>query len=165
MPKDCAYWYFIYSNREIPEDVLVLHEIHCQRYLYLCEPCKKVFPKTKKQSHDTEFHAKTKCSYCDQLFENMEMTLHKSICNLRPKPCLYCGAVMELYHLIQHEDTCGNRTEVCDICGAYVIIKQYPEHLVACSETENLDPKALKRKPQDLNPAKKRLKKLNNQND
>ena len=160
MSKCCSYWYFLISHREIPEDVLILHEIHCERYLYLCVSCNKPIAKKEKLAHDKALHQTAKCPYCSLETEEKLLSGHKLICLHRPKPCLFCGAVMELHHLINHEDTCGNRTDSCEICGKFVVLKHFPEHLMTCIEIENLSPQAEKRKPEALNPAKKRLKKL-----
>lgn len=162
MSKDCVYWYNSNSHKGIPEDVYTLHEVHCMRFLSVCSLCKEVIPKSKKSSHDAEFHAKEPCNYCMVNFEAKDLSLHKTVCNARPKPCLYCGAVMELFHLINHEDTCGNRTEDCELCGKIVIIKNIPEHLAACVQTENQDPQPLKRK-KNSNPAKKKSKRKFNE--
>lgn len=92
----------------------------------------------------------------------MELGLHKTICNARPKPCIYCGAIMDLRSLLDHEDQCGSRTEVCDNCGVNVVIKDFPEHIEACLNGGLLDEisqNPLKRKKKNQNPGKKRGKK------
>ena len=139
-----------------------MHEVHCARFLITCNQCRQSIPKTKKLEHDTEYHKKEKCPYCSLQIDKIELGLHKTICNARPKPCLYCGAIMDLASLINHEDNCGSRTEICDNCGNNVVIKDFPEHIMHClvdDEPQDNGFASLKRKKNNQNHGKKRGKK------
>ncbi|OMJ90461.1 hypothetical protein SteCoe_7163 [Stentor coeruleus] len=147
-------------QKDIPDEVFVLHEAHCSRFIEVCKQCDQSFPKNKKKEHDDKHHKKVKCPYCAKLVDDIELALHKTICEAKPKPCLYCGAIMELSLLLDHEDHCGSRTESCDICGKNVVIKDMPEHIQNCIEEQEYNENgSLKRKKNNHTIAKKRGKK------
>lgn len=95
--------------------------------------------------------------------DDVELALHKTVCEGKPLPCSYCGAIMDLSLLLDHEDHCGNRTEACDICGKNVVIKGMPEHIQNCitmmEEQEQKEKESLKRRKNNHTIAKKRGKK------
>ena len=108
-----------------------------------------------------ENHSKVKCEFCSQQFEQKELNIHQHVCPAKGRSCLYCSAVFDLYNLTQHENNCGNRTDLCEICGKYIRLNLMDSHIIECISKESIQPAASKRKPDMVNPAKKRLKNAN----
>ncbi|CAG9325486.1 XAF1_3 [Blepharisma stoltei] len=151
-------------EKEISEDVFMLHEAHCERFLCKCPECGEAVPKSFKDQHIQDVHPKEKCPFCYDLIEKSKLEAHKLVCDSKPRPCEHCGAIMEISQMIDHEDACGNRTEQCDICQKFITLKAMPEHIFQCME--NLDKpnsNAKKRKPnEDAKAPRKRMKRNKN---
>ena len=95
----CTFWYGLCSFNLIPQEVFVLHSLHCQRHLYRCALCCETLPRTKKAKHEREAHngkrccsrapSREPCEVCNFLGAALDFRLHvgKCLAKRRPRAC------------------------------------------------------------------------------
>ncbi|XP_049839383.1 TRAF-type zinc finger domain-containing protein 1-like isoform X1 [Schistocerca gregaria] len=116
-------------KREIPGGNFMMHIIHCQRKLALCQKCDEPVPHSEYAAHNANFHSIVECPDCGLQLEQRYLQEHKnSSCSRREICCSYCHIETKAADLAEHENYCGSRTEKCEDCGEYVMLKYQQLH-------------------------------------
>ncbi|GFW81465.1 XIAP-associated factor 1 [Trichonephila clavipes] len=123
-------------KRHIAAINYIIHNVHCERNIQLCERCDEPVPRSELEKHVEENHAINACSDCDAPMEKWLIEKHKSSCSKRLTPCEFCKLEVPLDELQEHATACGSRTEKCIICKKHVMIKDLKEHPNFCQKGE-----------------------------
>ena len=60
----------------------MIHEVHCQRNIVLCEQCDEPVPRVDLEAHVKDVHAPVNCELCGLAVERSRVDHHKvSCCN------------------------------------------------------------------------------------
>ncbi|NXK04202.1 TRAD1 protein, partial [Herpetotheres cachinnans] len=119
-------------KKDIPAANFITHEVHCSRYVAVCQLCKEAIPKSEMKNHIESEHVEVTCK-CRMKMENRLLEEHKvSACPLRPGLCQYCEIQLPFKELLDHEIYCGARTETCDRCNRRIMLKDLKEHPQVC---------------------------------
>lgn len=80
----CIVSYFIiyFSKRDISAKNYVIHSVHCERKIQLCDRCLEPVPRSELEKHEEEFHSKDTCSECGISVEKWQVEKHKV--NMKP---------------------------------------------------------------------------------
>ena len=66
-----------HSKRDIAESNYVIHEVHCQRNIVLCEQCHEPVPRVDLETHVKDVHAPVDCELCGLAVERDNVDWHK----------------------------------------------------------------------------------------
>ncbi|CAL1277002.1 unnamed protein product [Larinioides sclopetarius] len=124
-------------KRDISVKNYVIHSVHCERKIQLCNRCLEPVPRSELEKHEEEFHSKEACSKCGISVEKWQIQKHKETCIKRLIPCKHCELEVPLHQLSEHCVACGSRTEQCSKCSKLVMIKDLEVHHTNCSRTLN----------------------------
>lgn len=53
-----------------------MHEMHCLRHLMLCEHCQEPIPRSERDQHFNDVHAKVPCTLCGVEMEKDHLDTH-----------------------------------------------------------------------------------------
>ncbi|CAL1277005.1 unnamed protein product [Larinioides sclopetarius] len=123
-------------KRDISAKNYVIHTVHCERNIQLCERCSEPVPRSELEKHEEEFHSKVACSECGISVEKWKIEKHKEACTKKLVPCEYCELEVPLDNLSEHTAACGSRTEQCSNCNRHIMIKDLQQHPISCSRRE-----------------------------
>ncbi|XP_067014686.1 XIAP-associated factor 1 [Anabrus simplex] len=116
-------------KREVPIGNFMMHHVHCQRKLALCQKCDEPIPHSELQTHNLNYHAVVSCPDCGSQMEKQHLNDHQSSsCSHRAVCCNFCHIETEANELAEHENYCGSRTERCNECGEFVMLKYQQLH-------------------------------------
>uniref|UniRef100_A0A3Q3WFE0 TRAFD1/XAF1 zinc finger domain-containing protein n=1 Tax=Mola mola TaxID=94237 RepID=A0A3Q3WFE0_MOLML len=125
-------------HKQVAAANLVLHEMHCKRFLCVCPECGESVPTEQLNQHKEEQHTQVKCSKCKKKVEHCQLIDHESNeCVERLCECRFCELEVPWRQLDEHEQVCGSRTELCGDCGRYVTLRDQPEHGHTCPGDSN----------------------------
>jgi hypothetical protein len=116
-------------ERQIEIAKFRMHDIGCARMNYKCRECGEVVPKSDKEEHEAEAHAKVVCKFCSFSEMKSKFGSHEERCELRPKTCEYCDKEFGFEKFHDHHEMCGSRTEKCDACNRYICLRDKQMHL------------------------------------
>lgn len=116
-------------KHEVPAGNFMMHHIHCQRKLALCQKCDEPIPLTEFSVHNANFHIVVSCPDCGQKMEKINVPEHQRLsCTHRALCCVFCHLEMKACELMEHENYCGSRTEKCEECGEFIMLKYQQLH-------------------------------------
>ncbi|GBO29763.1 hypothetical protein AVEN_86266-1, partial [Araneus ventricosus] len=64
-------------KRDISAKNYVIHTVHCERKIQLCDRCSEPVPRSELEKHEEEFHSKYACSECGISVEKWQVEKHK----------------------------------------------------------------------------------------
>ncbi|XP_069509517.1 XIAP-associated factor 1 isoform X2 [Ambystoma mexicanum] len=109
-----------------------LHEVHCLRFLGVCQECGECVPHKDMKEHQDESHTKVKCELCHQRVQQCLLEEHKAEkCEERLITCKFCSLEVASCKFQEHDDSCGSRTELCPDCKKYIMLKD-THHKYSC---------------------------------
>ncbi|GFT58929.1 TRAF-type zinc finger domain-containing protein 1 [Nephila pilipes] len=126
-------------QRHIAAANYMIHSVHCERNIKLCEQCKEPVPRSEIEKHWEENHTLEACSYCSTPTEKWLIENHKSSCPKRLTPCEFCKLEVPLDELQKHASVCGSRTEKCFICKKHIMLKDLEEHPNSCKKKDAVE--------------------------
>lgn len=116
-------------KKDIAVANFTMHEVHCKRHLELCPLCQEPVPRTEKDEHFKDVHAKVPCAQCSLEMEKVQMESHlKNYCLKRQVHCEYCELQLPHSELAAHVEFCGTRTESCPLCKNFIMHKDLEMH-------------------------------------
>ncbi|GBN22351.1 TRAF-type zinc finger domain-containing protein 1 [Araneus ventricosus] len=123
-------------KRDISAKNYVIHSVHCERKIQLCDRCLEPVPRSELEKHEEEFHSKDTCSECGISVEKWQVEKHKETCAKKLVSCEYCELEVPLDNLSEHSAVCGSRTKQCRKCNKHVMIKDLEIHHTNCSRRD-----------------------------
>ncbi|GBM00007.1 hypothetical protein AVEN_119708-1 [Araneus ventricosus] len=64
-------------KRDISAKNYVIHTVHCERKIQLCDRCSEPVPRSELEKHEEEFHSNNTCSECGISVEKWQVEKHK----------------------------------------------------------------------------------------
>ncbi|XP_006863539.1 PREDICTED: XIAP-associated factor 1 [Chrysochloris asiatica] len=136
-----------YCKRNVASAHFTLHEVHCMRFLVICQECEEPVPKKEMEEHLEDKHKEVECTMCHQNVQKYLLDAHETKdCQMRQVNCKFCELTMGLSKLVNHEYQCGSRTERCPHCNQLILLRKLAHHKDNC-QGKQTHPRKGKRMP------------------
>ncbi|CAL1277003.1 unnamed protein product [Larinioides sclopetarius] len=125
-------------KRDISVKNYVIHSVHCERKIQLCNRCLEPVPRSELEKHEEEFHSKEACSKCGISVEKWQIQKHKTLNFSDSVSCDYYEGPLNNNSIQRHIELCKSQTEKCNECNHYIQKKDMELHLSCCKQKKHL---------------------------
>ena len=68
---------FLFSKKDIVSKNFPIHEVHCKRFVVLCEVCEEPVHRDELEEHHQDYHTETECDLCGETLFKDQVDQHK----------------------------------------------------------------------------------------